>query len=241
MNLFSFFKKTQAITPIRVDIHSHILPNIDDGVKTLKESIAIIKKFKVLGYSKLITTPHIFSDLYPNTKEIITEKLQIVKNELEEQDIAINLEASAEYYLDEKFFQLIEDDELLPFNKHYILFETPCISRVIILEETIQALLDKGYIPVLAHPERYHYLYSDDLEKYRQLKRAGVLFQVNLKSLQSKSKSTQKIAMKLIQAKLVDFIGSDVHRMNDIIKIEKVLKSREYQRIIRDNNFLNNS
>jgi len=240
MNLFSFFHKKQPITPIRVDIHSHILPNIDDGVKTLKESIAIIKKFKYLGYSKLITTPHVLSDLYPNTKEIITEKLQIVRDELEEQNIEINLEASAEYYLDEKFFQLIEDDELLPFNNNYILFETPCISRVIMLEETIQALLDRGYIPVLAHPERYHYLYSDDLEKYKQLKRAGVLFQVNLKSLQSKSKSIQKIALKLIQAKLVDFIGSDVHRMNDIIKIEKVLKSRGYQHIMRNNNFLNN-
>jgi len=240
MNLFPFFRKQQQINTITVDIHSHLLPNIDDGVKTVDESVAIIKKFKFLGYSKLITTPHIFSDLYPNTKEIIEEKLEIVKHELEERNIAINLEASAEYYLDMEFLRIIEDDELLPFSNNYILFETPCASRLIILEPAIQALLDKGFIPVLAHPERYHYLYSDNLEKYRELKRAGVLFQVNLKSLQSQSRSTKKIASKLIKERLVDFIGSDVHRMSDILKVEKVLKSREYKTIIRNSSFLNN-
>jgi len=239
MNLFSFFSKSEQINPITVDIHSHLLPNIDDGVKTIEESIAIIKKFKFLGYRKLITTPHIFSDLYPNTKDIIEEKLKIVRDELEAQNITINLEASAEYYLDMEFLKIIEDDDLLPFNKNYILFETPCSMKLIILEIAINNLLNKGYIPVLAHPERYHYLYDNNLEKYKELKRSGVLFQVNLKSLQSQSKSIKKMALKLIKMGLVDFIGSDVHKMKDIITIEKVLKSKEYRTIINKNNLLN--
>ena len=238
IDLLSLFCK-QETHSITVDVHSHLLPNIDDGVKTIEESIAIIKKFKLLGYSKLITTPHVFSDLYPNTKEIIQDKLQLVKNELKERDISINIEASAEYYLDMEFLRIIEDDELLPFIDSYILFETPCSSKPIILEPAIEALLLKGYIPVLAHPERYHYLYSDNLEKYRELKRAGVLFQVNLKSLQSQSRAIKKIALKLVNSGLVDFIGSDVHRMKDILTMEKVLKSREYKRIIKNNRLLN--
>jgi len=240
MYLFSFFKKKPILsTSITVDIHSHLLPGIDDGVKTVKESIEIIKKFKFLGYRKLITTPHIFSDLYPNTTEIIQEKLSFVQNELKKENVEIILEASAEYYLDMEFLRLIEDDELLPFMGNYILFETPCTSKLIILDVAIENIIRKGYIPVLAHPERYQYLYSNNLEHYKELKRMGVLFQVNLKSLQSHSSSIKKTALKLIKAGLVDFIGSDAHRMRDILIIEKVLKSKEYQTIINNNRLLN--
>jgi len=241
INIFPFLFKPTIVNPIRVDIHSHLLPGIDDGVKTLKESIAIIKYFNTLGYHKLITTPHIFSDLYPNTTEIIQEKLSIVQNELQKERIDIVIEASAEYYLDMEFLRLIEDEELLPFSGNYILFETPCTSKLMILDVAIESIIRKGYIPVLAHPERYHYLYSDNLERYKELKRMGVLFQVNLKSLQSHSKSMKKMALQLITAGLVDFIGSDVHRMRDVLIVEKVLKSKEYRTIIKNNNLLNNN
>jgi tyrosine-protein phosphatase YwqE len=242
MNLFSFFcKPSQTVNPIKVDIHSHLLPGIDDGVKTLSESISIIKKFKLLGYSKLIITPHVISDYYPNTKEIINQKLQLVKNELERQKIEIILEASAEYYLDMEFLNLIEEEELIPFMGNYILFETPCKSKPIILEQAITDLLLKGYIPVLAHPERYHYLHEEDISLYKKLKRQGVLFQVNLKSLHSKSKHIQSMALKLIKSGLVDFIGSDAHRMKDIINMENIIKSKNYKNILIKNKLLNNS
>ena len=242
MHLFPFFNKTPIISnSIKVDIHSHLLPGIDDGVKTLKESIEVIKRFQCLGYDKLITTPHIFSDLYPNTVESIQEKLFLVQNRLKQEDITITLEASAEYYLDMEFLRCIDDDELLPFMENYILFETPCNSKLIILDVAIENIIRKGYIPVLAHPERYNYLYSDNLERYKELKRMGVLFQVNLKSLQSHSKSIKKIALNLIKSGLVDFIGSDAHRMRDMTIIEKVLKSKEYRTILKNNKLLNNN
>jgi len=242
MNLFSLFKSpTLSIenNPFQVDIHSHLLPKIDDGVQSLKESIALIRQFKLLGYTKLITTPHIISDYYPNTREIITEKLSIVQDALKIEEIDITLEAGAEYYVDMRFLDLIEESKLLTFMEHYVLFETSYMDKPIILEHIIQSLLDKGYIPVLAHPERYKYL-CGDINLYKQLKAKGVLFQVNAKSLYDKSKPAYKIAMQLINLGLVDFIGSDAHRMRDLKKLEYFLKSKTCKKVIKLNTIRNN-
>lgn len=244
MNLFSFFNNTQNISlnnPFRVDIHSHLLPQIDDGAQSLKESIAIIKKFKLLGYTKLITTPHIISDFYPNNQEIISKKLLTVQAQLKLENIDIVLEAGAEYYVDMSFFSLIEEkeEELITFMDHYVLFETSYTNKPIILEVVINSLLKKGYIPVLAHPERYQYLHHN-LELYKMLKAQGVLFQVNAKSLYDKSKSSYKIAIKLINLGLVDFIGSDAHRMRDVNKLEVFLRSNTCKKMIKLNKIRNN-
>jgi tyrosine-protein phosphatase YwqE len=236
MNFFNLFNYTN---PITVDIHSHLLPGIDDGVRTIEESVAIIKKFKLLGYRRLITTPHIISDLYPNNREIITQKLQDVQTALKKENIDISIEASAEYYVDMEFLKLIEDDELIPFNGNYILFETAYGSKPMILDQVIHSLQAKGYIPVLAHPERYRYLHND-IELYKSLKADGVLFQVNIKSLQNRSKTICKMALKLIQLGLVDFMGSDVHKMHDIVKLKKTLQSTAYRNAIKKNKLLNN-
>lgn len=244
MNLFSFLKKTKTVSfnnPFHVDIHSHLLPQIDDGSQSLKESIEIIKKFKLLGYTKLITTPHIISDFYPNNREIITEKLITVQEQLKLENIDIVLEAGAEYYVDMSFLTLIEEEEekLVTFMNHYVLFETSYTEKPIILEPIISSLLKKGYIPVLAHPERYQYLYHN-LELYKILKAQGVLFQVNAKSLYDKSKSSYKIAIKLISLGLVDFIGSDAHRIRDVNKLEFFLRSNTCKKMIKLNKIRNN-
>ena len=228
-----------ANNPFKVDIHSHLLPKIDDGVQSLKESIALIKKFKLLGYTKLITTPHVISDYYPNNREIITQKLHTVQNALKENNIDISLEAGAEYYVDMSFLELIEEKELITFMNHYVLFETSYNDKPIILEHVISSLLENGYIPVLAHPERYRYLHNN-FEHYKNLKAQGVLFQVNAKSLYDHSKLEYKIALKLIQLGLVDFIGSDAHRMRDITKLEAFLRSRTCKKVIKRNPIKNN-
>ncbi len=225
--------------PFKVDIHSHLLPGIDDGAQTLKQSIELIKQFHLLGYTKLITTPHVISDYYPNNREIITEKLYMVKQALKQEEINISLEAGAEYYVDMHFLNLIEEQNLLTFMKHYVLFETDYITKPIILEEIISNLLKKGYIPVLAHPERYHYL-NNDIEAYKRLKALGVLFQINAKSLHNKSKSTSNMAQQLINHGLVDFIGSDAHRMRDIKRLEHFLKSKTCQKMLKLNTIKNN-
>jgi tyrosine-protein phosphatase YwqE len=236
MKLFNLFNYKN---PITVDIHSHLLPGIDDGVRTIEESVAIIKKFKLLGYSKLITTPHIISDLYPNNIDIISKKLHEVQNALQKENIDISIEASAEYYVDIDFLKLIENDNLIPFMGNYILFETAYNFKPMILEQVIHSLQAKGYIPVLAHPERYRYLHPD-MNLYKELKAEGVLFQVNIKSLQNRSKTIYKVASKLIKLGLVDFMGSDVHKMHDIVKLEKTLQSSAYKTAIKKNTLLNN-
>ena len=228
------------INPFKVDIHSHLLPGIDDGVQTLKESIELIKQFHLLGYTKLITTPHIISDYYPNNREIISEKLYTVQEALKLEEIDITLEAGAEYYLDMHFLNLIEDESLLTFMKHYVLFETDYITKPIVLEQVIHSLLEKGYIPVLAHPERYRYLHND-IEAYKRLKALGVLFQVNAKSLYNQSKSTSNMTHQLMKHGLVDFIGSDAHRMRDLRRLEHFLKSQSCQKMLNLNTIKNNS
>jgi len=238
----ALFKKGAFETlnnPIKVDIHSHLLPGIDDGAQTLQDSIQLIKQFQLLGYTKLITTPHIISDYYPNNKEIIDEKLLTVKETLKSENINISIEAGAEYYVDMTFLNAIEDESLITFKKHYVLFETAYQTKPIILEEVIRNLLKKGYIPVLAHPERYLYLHSS-VENYKSLKALGVLFQINAKSLYDKSKPQYKIALTLIQLGLVDFLGSDAHRMRDLKKLEKFLKSKIFQKMLSQNQIKNN-
>jgi tyrosine-protein phosphatase YwqE len=238
----SLFKKipyNAANNPFKVDIHSHLLPGIDDGSQSLKESLLLIKELHLLGYSKLITTPHIISDYYPNNREIIKEKLHIVQKALKLEDIDILLEASAEYYVDMHFLNLIEDENLLTFKEHYVLFETDYMSKPMILKEVIRSLLYKGYIPVLAHPERYAYLHNN-MEAYKELKALGVLFQINAKSLYNKSTPSSKIALKLIKLGLVDFVGSDTHRMRDIKRLESFLRSSTCQKMIKLNTIKNN-
>jgi len=229
--------KVEFKNPIYVDLHSHLLPGIDDGVKTLEESIEIIKAFKTLGYTTLITTPHIISDSYPNTKTIIQEKLIEVQEALNDENIDIQIEAGAEHYVDMEFLKAIENDELVPFRDKYILFETSYISKPIILEKAIFDMKAKGYIPVLAHPERYQYMYQN-MDEYKRIKELGVLFQLNIKSLKSSSTLIYKISLKLIKLGLIDFIGSDVHNMRDIRNLKNILQSNEYQMIFKKNEII---
>ena len=190
--MFSFIKKIFKSSPseevnienfIKVDLHSHLLPGIDDGSQNMLESASLIKGFKELGYQKLITTPHIMGDFYRNTPEIIHEQLHLLKAYLKDIEVEIEIEAAAEYYLDEWFIQMIEKgDEILTFGNNYVLFETSFMNKPQQLLDTIFKMQSQGYQPVLAHPERYTYLY-DDPELLQTLRERGVLFQINLNSL----------------------------------------------------------
>jgi len=239
-SVLSLFSRREFENPVTVDLHSHLLPGIDDGVRTLEESLAIIKKFKSMGYTKLITTPHIMSDSYPNTKSIIQKKLFEVQEALKNEQIDIEIEASAEHYVDMEFLELIENDEVIPFAGNHLLFETSYMSKPIILEKAIFDMQAKGYIPVLAHPERYRYMHND-IDAYIKLKKLGVLFQVNAKSLKNASGSVYKMGLKLINLGLIDFVGSDAHRMRDVVDLEKIIKGRVYKRIFDKNEILNMS
>ena len=209
------------------DIHSHLLPGIDDGVQTLEESLDVIQGFYDLGYRKLITTPHIMGDFYKNTPTIINSKLEEVRKALKENQIDIDIHAAAEYYLDEQFLTLIDSDiPLLTFGENYVLFETSFISKPLYLKEAIFKLQTQGYRPVLAHPERYLYLQDDD-SLVQDLLDSGVLFQLNLNSVDGYySRAVQKMAKTLIKNDKITFVGSDCHNLKQLSAFDSAMHNK---------------
>jgi len=213
--VFSFFKRSASTdNPVHVDIHSHLLPGLDDGVEMLEESLKIIKSFEELGYKKLITTPHIMSDFYKNSPQTILPILKELQSYIQGKT-DIQIQAAAEYYLDEAFIDLLNNgkDNLLTLGNEYILFETSFMSEPVYLKEAIFKIQSLGLKPILAHPERYQYLHND-WELATDLFERGTLFQLNLNSLIGYySIPVKKMAAKLIKSRMVHFFGSDCHNL----------------------------
>ncbi|GAB4132107.1 MAG: capsular polysaccharide biosynthesis protein [Raineya sp.] len=206
-------KQVGAFGFLQVDMHSHLLAGIDDGVTTETQAQNIIEDFRSLGYQKIITTPHIMSDFYKNTPEIIQKKLADLQNHLAQNKVNISVEAAAEYYLDENFLKLLQNKSpILCFGvKKYVLFETGFINYPSFVEEAIFLMKANSYTPVLAHPERYKYV-QEDFRFVEKMLELGVLLQVNMLSLAAYySREAQKIAQKLIDARLPHFLASDCH------------------------------
>ncbi len=245
MSLFNkIFKSESKLQPISLsifgtDIHCHLIPGIDDGSPNMESSINMIKKYVELGYQKIITTPHIMCDYYKNTPEIILKGLEDVRNELQKQNINIHISAAAEYNLDDGLEGLIAKKQLLTFGDNHVLFELPFMSEPQNFQETVFNLQMAGYKPVLAHPERYSYWYNN-FEKYDELKSRGILLQLNLLSLAGHySPQTKKVAEKMVEADLFDVVGTDCHRLEHLITIEKQLNSKHFHLIADKKNLLN--
>lgn len=205
-----------------IDIHSHVLPGIDDGASNIDDSIALLEKMASFGIKNFITTPHVLGDVYPNTTVTIKQKLKEVQEELIKRNITdISISAAAEYMLDEQFSNRLEQDDLLPLKDKYILVEMSYFSPPINLFDILFQMQLKGYKPVLAHPERYN-TYHTNYRMYQKLKNAGCLFQLNLLSLtEHYGKGVQKITEKLLKDNLYDFVGTDAHHLNHLALLQK--------------------
>jgi protein-tyrosine phosphatase len=216
-NLFSGKGHEQRFPPVTdysgviTDIHSHLIPGIDDGVKSDEECAEMLRAFVSLGYKKVITTPHIMHDHYRNTPEIILEGLEKIKAIAAKENIPIAIDAAGEYYLDEGFLQKLSAGNILTIAGKYLLFEISYMNPPDNLPQALFEIGIAGYTPLLAHPERYPFWYPK-FDEYRNLKDQGVLFQVNLGSIAGYyGAGPKKIAGQLIDEDLVDFIGSDLH------------------------------
>ncbi len=218
------------------DLHSHLLPGIDDGVQDLEESLEVIKGFVNLGFKKLITTPHIMHDFYKNDAAIIMARLQEVREALAAGNINITLEAAAEYYLDEFFLELIgSDTPLLTFGDNYVLFELSFTNKPLNIKEAIFNLQTRGYRPVLAHAERYLYFHRQD-NLLQELYDSGVFLQLNLLSLSGYySAEVKKMAARLLNRKMIRFIGSDCHNARQLMAVGKTLNSAVMNPVARQN------
>ena len=231
-----FFKKkiplTDFFTDGFVDIHSHLLPGIDDGAKDMDTSITLLLKMTSYGIKNFITTPHVLGNVYPNSSEVIKQKLAAVKKELEKRKIkGISIQAAAEYMLDEEFSALLDQKDILVLKDNYILVEMSYFSAPINLYELLFKIQLKGYKPVLAHPERYNF-YHTDFNNYYKLKQAGCLFQLNLLSLTDQyGKGVQKTSEKLLKENLYDFVGTDTHHQNHLELLPKIGTKKTLEKI----------
>ena len=216
-----------------VDIHSHLLPGIDDGAKTLENSIELLLKLRSYGIKNLITTPHVLGDVYPNSTETILTKLDEVKSELLRRNITdISLRASAEYMLDEQFSLRLENNDIIPLKDNFILVEMSYFNAPYNLYEVLFDIQLKEYKPILAHPERYNF-YHEDFNHFYKLKQAGCLFQLNLLSLTEQyGKGVQKTALKLLNENLYDFVGTDTHHHNHLKLLKEIGKSKIKKKIM---------
>ncbi len=234
--MFGLFKKkveeNPSVAPILVDVHSHFLPGIDDGVQSFEEALDILRAFSAMGYKKVITTPHIYWDYYPNTPEIILKKLHVLREKIAETDIDIKISAAAEYFLDDHLISLVENKgKLLTFGENYLLFETSFINQPAYLVDTLFKIFALGLTPVMAHPERYLYMHNN-IQLAEDLVDRGVLLQVNINSLTGHySKEVKKCAEKLIDKNLVSFLGSDCHNMRHVGVLKRSAQTKYFKKL----------
>jgi protein-tyrosine phosphatase len=224
-------RSAKSFVPLTTDIHSHLLAGIDDGVPTTEAALAIIRVFQEAGYKKMITTPHVIQDYYRNDPTIIGERLEELRNYLIDQKVEFEVQAAAEYYLDESLSKKIEDREpLLSFGDRHLLFETNMISEPYSLKDFIFKVTTAGYRPVLAHPERYSYM---TLEKAEDLRNRGVLFQINILSIIGfYSKPIQRLAHQLIDRGWVELLGSDCHNIDQAALLPVAQKHKYFQKAL---------
>jgi tyrosine-protein phosphatase YwqE len=221
------------VNPITTELHSHLIPGIDDGAQTLEQSIEIIAEFAKLGYRKIITTPHIMADFYKNGPYNILPGLQALRGALAEKNIAIEIEAAAEYMADDMLISKILAGEMLSFGSGYVLFEMAFDQESPHIKEIIFELQLAGYKPVLAHPERYGY-YASQPHKFKELADAGVLMQININSIVGYySPHMIKTVQWLAREKLIHFVGSDCHHMRHFAPFTTALQSELYQQICK--------
>lgn len=211
-----------------VDIHSHILPGVDDGAKNISQSLEIISKMNQLGFSKIIGTPHTYPGLYNNTNRTIKDSFDILSKKISKN---IDVDYASEYLIDTSLVIKSNEKSLLTLKDKYVLVEMSFFSETKNLFEILFEIQTNGYIPILAHPERYRFLFSD-MKKYYKLKDAGCNFQLNLLSLIGYyGNDIVKICDKLLNENLVEYYGSDFHSINHVNEIFKNVKIKNIKKL----------
>ena len=221
--MLSIFRKKSSVdvdySVLGTDMHSHILPGIDDGAADATQSIALMDGLKELGFKKFITTPHVMSDMYPNTPATIENAFENLK-QVTGPDIP--LRPAAEYFLDESFDDLLQQPQpLLCIANSIVLVELSFVTTSINFKERIFNMQIRGYQPVLAHPERYLY-FGNSRGIYDELKDAGCQFACNILSFTGYyGKGPVELANYLLKKDYVDYLGTDVHHVRHIEALRK--------------------
>ncbi len=230
--IFSLFKSKPTLKELIpngfVDIHSHVLPGIDDGAKNVEESIELIGKMKEMGFTKIIATPHTYDGMYNNTNKSIKESYDKLCKNYENNNI---IDFASEYMLDSNLIKKAREKELLCIKENLVLVEMSYISAPNDLYEIIFQLQLNNYIPILAHPERYGFLFNN-FEEYYRLKKIGVNFQLNLLSTTGYyGNEILKISDKLLKNNMINFVGSDIHSQKHINQFKNKVKIKNIRKL----------
>ncbi len=233
--LFNFFKRKEKPEPQKLfystDIHSHVLPGIDDGSPNTDVSIALLEAMKSWGIDSIIATPHIAEESFENTPQTIKKAYDKLSVRMLDMGVDMNVKFSAEYRIDNRFRKMFEDDELIIIPNDYLLIENSFVQPPIDLKNIIYELQLKDIKPVLAHPERYGY-YQRKKEIYEELFESGCEFQINLLSLAGYYGDREKeTALWLANKGYISFVGTDLHHFGHVEIINKFLRSKEYPSI----------
>jgi protein-tyrosine phosphatase len=227
------------LSVLHTDVHSHFIPGIDDGAQNMDESLELLRSMQDLGYKKVITTPHVMSDYYRNTPEIILSGLDKVRDAAAREGLYIHIEAAAEYYLDYDFEEKIKNKTLLTFGDNYVLFEMPFVGEPQNLSRCVFEMQMAGYKPIMAHIERYAF-WHNTYDKIESLREKGVLLQLNMNSLSGHySIPTRKVAEKLVDDNMIDLVGTDCHNLNHIELLKRTSTLPYLHKIIHNEQLIN--
>lgn len=243
--MFSIFKKKDVSLDgfpfLEVDMHAHFLPGIDDGAANLEESFRLIDGLISLGYKELIATPHIMGDLYKNTPETIQAAYDILKAEMDVRGYTIPVSFAAEYLIDEQFEEKLKSGSLLTFGNNNVLIETMFYGLPPNIKDILFELENAGYNPILAHPERYHFV-DEKLTALDDFLERGVLLQSNILSLTGYYGLREKeIGELLLEKELISFYGTDIHHLRHLRAMQKFTTSKKVAYNLFKANFKNKS
>jgi len=224
--MFSIFSKKNFLVDHLegfIDIHNHILPGIDDGAKNVEESLELLKGFSEFGVKDFICTPHIMENYYPNTPYSIKKSLAELENSLKMNALKdINIRVAAEHMIDSNFETILKENEVMPLANNYLLIEMSYLQASINFTTAIEKTKAKGLSPILAHPERYNYI-KNNTNQYEEIKNRGLFFQLNLLSISGYyGKEVYRKAIQLLDSKLIDFVGTDIHNLNHLSHLKNI-------------------
>jgi tyrosine-protein phosphatase YwqE len=246
--MFKFFSRSKTkvstaladLSLLKTDMHSHLIPGVDDGARDIDASIDLIKGMYKLGYRKLITTPHIMWDIYKNNSVVILERLEWVRAAVQKEGLDIEINAAAEYFLDDHVASLLKNNEpLLTVSSNKVLVEFSLAYPSHSLKDILFEMQMQGYQPIIAHPERYIYL-EHNKTFYEDLKDIGCLFQLNMLSLTGHyGKSVQELAHYLVKKNYYDLIGTDLHNMRHLQALDTPGLSAQVKKLFDTGKIMN--
>ena len=245
MGLFNWLKKDNNhtngidLSVLHTDIHSHLIPGIDDGSPDMDTSLALLKELEMLGYKKIITTPHVKTEYFQNDVTKLDDLCERLRRAARFEGIKLDIEVGAEHLLDEGVNQRIKNDQFKTFGDNYLLVELPFMFPPFGLDGYIFELQLAGYKLILAHPERYLY-WLNDFNQFIRLKDSGVLFQVNIISLGNYyGKDVYNLAKKLIDNNMVELLGTDTHSAKHIEAVRKSCSSSLLKKLLESGRIIN--